>query len=95
MESPEGDLPLQAALLNADQTDERARELAGEHRLPLGGPTESLLLRRLAENESVIRDTCRVLADTIKHQRRVTQAGEWLLDNLYQIDEQILKSRRH
>jgi cellobiose phosphorylase len=95
MESLEGDAPLQAELLNADQMEERGHELAGEHRLRIGGPTESLLLRRLAENESVIRDTCRVLADTIKHQRRVTPAGEWLLDNLYLIDEQILMARRH
>jgi cyclic beta-1,2-glucan synthetase len=94
-ESAEGDAPLRAELLSAEQMEERGRALADEHETRSGRSTESLLLHRLADNEAVIRETCGILAEALKQQRRVTPAGEWLLDNLYLIDEQVRMSRRH
>ena len=75
--------------------EERGRALAGEHETQNIRSTESRLLRRLGDNESVIRETCSVLAEAIKQYRQVTPAGEWLLDNLYLIDEQVRMARRH
>jgi len=91
----EGDAPLRAELLSTEQMEEHGRALAGSHQVRIGRSTDGLLLQRLADNESVLRNSCAVLADAIKAGHRVTPAGEWLLDNLYLIDEQIRTARRH
>jgi len=90
-----GEEPLRAELLNAEQMEERGRELSGEHETSPSPAASNPLLRRLGENAIVIRGCCRSLADAIKEKHRVTPAGEWLLDNLYLIDEQIRTARRH
>jgi cellobiose phosphorylase len=90
-----GEEPLRSELLNAEQLEDRGRELAGEHSAEVSRSKQDFLLPRLAENDAVIRDTCRVLADAIKDGHKVTPAGEWLLDNLYLIDEQVRMARRH
>jgi cellobiose phosphorylase len=93
-ESNEGDAPLRAELLSVEQMEEHGRALASEHRVSSARHPVSLL-QRLSENEAVLRDTCVLLADAIKNGHRITPAGEWLLDNLYLIDEQIRTARRH
>jgi cellobiose phosphorylase len=90
-----GDEPLRAELLNAEQLEERGRELATEHAAETSRSKQDFLLPRLAQNEEIIRDTCSVLAEAIKGGSKVTPAGEWLLDNLYLIDEQVRMARRH
>ncbi|MEP7042680.1 MAG: cyclic beta 1-2 glucan synthetase, partial [Dokdonella sp.] len=91
----EGDAPLRAELLSTEQMEEHGRALAGSHQVRIGRSTDGLLLQRLGDNEIVLRNSCAVLADAIKAGHRVTPAGEWLLDNLYLIDEQIRTARRH
>ena len=90
----DGASPLRAELLSAEQMEQRGRELAAEHGAVAAGPRTSLL-RRLADNEHVIRDSCAALASAIKSGHRITPAGEWLLDNLYLVDEQVRTARRH
>ncbi|MEO5559764.1 MAG: glucoamylase family protein [Dokdonella sp.] len=90
----ENDAPLRSELLSAEQMEEHGRALAAQHRVVLGERSDNLLLR-LADNETVLRDSCALLAEAIKTGHRVTPAGEWLLDNLYLIDEQIRTARRH
>ena len=53
------------------------------------------LLARLAENEAVLTETRDLLMEAVKTDRRITPAGEWLLDNFYLIEEQIRTARRH
>jgi hypothetical protein len=90
-----GEEPLRAELLNAEQMEERGRELAAEHKARASRSTANPLLHRLSQNADVIRECCRTLAEAIKENQKVTPAGEWLLDNLYLIDEQIRTARRH
>ncbi|MEO5623823.1 MAG: glucoamylase family protein [Dokdonella sp.] len=90
----EGDAPLRAELLSAEQMEEHGRILADEHQV-FAGKRADTLLQRLSANETVLRDSCTLLADAIKAGHRITPAGEWLLDNLYLIDEQIRTARRH
>ena len=47
------------------------------------------LLPRLADNERVILDVCRALMAAGRRGAGTTPAGEWLLDNLYLIEEHI------
>jgi cellobiose phosphorylase len=62
--------------------------LAGRHR-PAAVPSAEWLLPRLADNERVILGACRGLMAASLRGEGTTPAGEWLLDNLYLIEEHI------
>ena len=88
------DLPLRAELFSAAQMAAHGRSLASHHALsPRGGGDQ--LLARLSDNAEVISATCDELTAAIKNGRQITPASEWLLDNLYLIEEQIRIARRH
>ncbi|MBN1496803.1 MAG: cyclic beta 1-2 glucan synthetase, partial [Spirochaetes bacterium] len=87
---------LRSVLFSADQMREHGRILAGSHAVGLKRVSGRLLLMtRLAENEVVLLKVRTMLAEAIKVNRRITPAGEWLLDNFYLIEEQIRMARRH
>ncbi|MCX5658526.1 MAG: cyclic beta 1-2 glucan synthetase [Planctomycetota bacterium] len=95
--------PLRAELFNTSQLERHARSLAGWHLA--GGHTEAharraqrgpdKLLPRLKSNEAVLRSAYDLLTDAVANGRRITPAGEWILDNYYLIEEQIRTARRH
>jgi len=86
--------PLRAELLSADQMERYGRTLAESHKLRPGrGPDQ--LLPRLAENETVLLGACSLLRKAVADNRRMTPAGEWLLDNFYLIEDQIRTAKRH
>lgn len=74
--------------------EQHGRTLAGSHAVSPARNVERLL-SRLAENEHVLMGAHGLLAEAIKDGRRITPAGEWLLDNFYLIEEQIRTARRH
>ena len=86
--------PLRAELFSADQMEQHGKNLAGSHQLN-PGRTPDQLLARLAENEEILRGVRNLLAEAVESNRRITPAGEWLLDNFYLIEEQIRTARRH
>ena len=86
--------PLRAELLSAEQMEQHGKTLAGSHRLRSQRAPDQLLAR-LAENEGVLLETCNLLTAAVKANRRISPAGEWLLDNFYLIEEQIRTARRH
>ncbi|HET9405127.1 MAG TPA: glucoamylase family protein, partial [Burkholderiales bacterium] len=86
--------PLRAALFSADQMERHGKVLAGMHRLGPGRAPDQLLAR-LAENEDILLHACGLLSATVKANRRITPAGEWLLDNFYLIEEQVRTAKRH
>jgi cyclic beta-1,2-glucan synthetase len=86
--------PLRAALYSADQMALHGKALAAAHRLAVGRSADQLLAR-LADNENALLDVCRSLAAGSTEKRRITPAGEWLLDNFYLIEEQIRTAKRH
>ena len=89
-----GEPPLRSELFSGDQMELHGKTLAGLHRLSLGqGPDQ--LLSRLAENEGVLIGVRDLLGEAAKASRRITPAGEWLLDNFYLIEEQIRMAKRH
>ncbi|TAN39363.1 MAG: cyclic beta 1-2 glucan synthetase [Nitrospirae bacterium] len=86
--------PLRAELFSSDQMEQHGRTLAGLHRLsPEYLPDK--LLARLAENEGILTGTRRLLMEALTTDRKITPAGDWLLDNFYLIEEQIRTARRH
>ncbi|MGB8545981.1 MAG: cyclic beta 1-2 glucan synthetase, partial [Azonexus sp.] len=59
------------------------------------GSVTDRLLDRLAANENTLIVVCRRLTSVSTEKRRITPAGEWLLDNFYLIEEQIRTAKRH
>ncbi len=91
---PDDEEPLRSELFSAGQMDQHGQMLARSHTIARTRGRD-LLLPRLALNERVLVHAGKLLADALKADRRITPAGEWLLDNFYLIDEQIRTSRRH
>ena len=91
---PEQEPALRSELFSADQMESHGRALATQHRLSVHSRAD-LLLARLADNEAVLAHTCERLTNATRRKRRVTPAGEWLLDNFYLIEEQVRLARRH
>ncbi len=74
--------------------EQHGKQLAAAHKITSGrGP--SLLLPRLAANEAVLIDACKLLTAAVRADRRISPAGEWLLDNFYMIEEQVGMAKRH
>ena len=86
--------PLRSELFSRDQMEQHGKTLAASHKLSAGHARDQLLAR-LSENEGVLISARNLLADAVKTDRRITPAGEWLLDNFYLIEEQIRTARRH
>ena len=92
--SADEEAPLRAELYSADQMAQHGKALAAAHRLA-AGTAPDLLLARLAANENILVGVCTLLTSAVADNRRITPAGEWLLDNFYLIEEQIRTAKRH
>jgi cellobiose phosphorylase len=86
--------PLRAELYSYDQMEQRGRVVAKLHKL-VRGVAPNQLLNRLADNEHILIGVRDLLADAVKTNRRISPAGEWLLDNFYLIEEQIILAKKH
>src|SRR5919109_3124226 len=86
--------PLRSELFSTDQMREHGKALARSHKLSAERGANPLLVR-LAENEYVLAGLYALLTEAAKTGRRITPAGEWLLDNFYLIEEQIHTAKRH
>ena len=85
---------MRSELLSADQMEQHGRILAASHQLTKKRGSDQLLTR-LADNEATLQSVCNLLTEAVTANHRLTPAGEWLLDNLYLIQEQIRTARRH
>ncbi|WP_445143524.1 GH36-type glycosyl hydrolase domain-containing protein [Dyella sp. Tek66A03] len=93
-ESIEQQPALRSELFSADQMDLYGAVLAGRHRA-IAESKANPLLARLADNKLLLARTCEKLTHAIRAGRRVTPAGEWLLDNYYLVEEQVRIAQRH
>ncbi len=85
---------LRSELLSASQMEQHGKILAAAHTLSTDNIREQLLAR-LGENEYVLHEVHDLLAEAVRENRRITPAGEWLLDNFYLIEDQIRTAKRH
>jgi cellobiose phosphorylase len=86
--------PLRAELFSREQMAQHGQVLAASHRLSRSRGSDALLIR-LARNEALLAEVRTLLTEAVNNDRRITPAGEWLLDNFYLIEEQIRTARRH
>ena len=89
-----GDSPLRSQLFSAEQMERHGDALASTHKLG-SARARDLLLARLSENQKVLERTCDMLGAAARDGRRLTPADEWLLDNIYLIEEQVRIAQRH
>ena len=89
-----GEPPLRSELFSADQMEQHGKNLAASHQLSPGRGQDQLVTR-LGENEGVLIGVRNLMTEAVQANRRITPAGEWLLDNFYLIEEQIRTARRH
>jgi cyclic beta-1,2-glucan synthetase len=87
--------PLRAELFSRAQMESHGKKLAHSHEAKIGRGAGGRLLTRLADNGGVLIGARNLLEDAVKANRRITPAGDWLLDNFYLIEEQIRTARRH
>ena len=86
--------PIRSELFSLEQLESYARTLAKNHQLTADRPSEQLL-KRLAENEEILLEVHNLLTASAKENKRITPAGEWLLDNFYLVEEQIYTGKKH
>lgn len=86
--------PLSSELFSADQMEAFGKVLAAGH-LPSEKKLEDVLLDRLDDNSEKLLEVRNKLTQTLKAENAITPAGEWLLDNFYLIEEQILLAKKH
>ena len=85
---------LRSELFSADQMAAHGIALAGQHRLSALSAQDSML-RRLDDNEALLKLSCAALTEAQLSSRRVTPAAEWLLDNYFLIEDHIRTARTH
>ncbi|MFA5167275.1 MAG: glucoamylase family protein [Candidatus Omnitrophota bacterium] len=86
--------PLRDELFSVEQLCLHVKRLAQKHRVSYKKGRKRLLLR-LKENEKVLAEIHELLNESGKSKRRISPAGEWLLDNYYLIEEQIRLAQKY
>ena len=86
--------PLRAELFSSDQMERFGKTLARKHKLN-PKPGKDHLLKRLANNETILLKVRKLLTDSIQNKNQITPAAEWLIDNFYLIEEHIRIAKIH
>ena len=80
-------LNIQGAVLNKYQLESYLEKIASDHVLKDRASLETYPINRLNENYIVIKQVYKLLNEHIKMGIPIHPAGEWILDNLYVIEE--------
>lgn len=86
--------PIRSELYNFDQMETHAGVVARSHKI-LKGKRSDKLLKRLDDNEKTLVEVRNLLVESIQSGQPITPAAEWLLDNFYLIEEQIVTAKKH
>jgi cellobiose phosphorylase len=86
--------PFRSELYGSDQMNAHGRAIAAGHTLQTTKPTDHLL-KRLDDNEQTLLEVRNLLVETVRAGKTISPGGEWLLDNFYLIEEQVVLARKH
>src|SRR5690606_14734682 len=86
--------PLRSDRYNSDQMENHAKVVARSHKLSKGKSSDKLL-KRLDSNEKILLQVRNLLVESIRSGQTITPGAEWLLDNFYLIEEQIVIAKKH
>ena len=80
-------LNIKGAILDKNQLESYLEKIASDHILTEKSDKDTYPIPRLKENFLIIKEIYRLLNDQIKQGIPIHPAGEWILDNLYVIEE--------
>ena len=87
--------PIRAEIYSAERLEQYAQSLAAGQRVTKRPSHGRKLAPRVEQNGRVLLAAYREIAETIRLQRAITPAAEWLIDNFYIVDEQLRDIRDH
>src|ERR1700760_173536 len=88
----DGDDTIRAEVFSIEQLEQHAESLARIHRVtgkPGSAGSSRSLQRRLKDNDVALRRAYRAIAKSIRANRTITPAAEWLIDNSHVVEKQI------
>ncbi len=86
--------PFRSELFSSDQMYRHGKVLAKSHKLQTGYSFDKLL-KRLEDNERTLLEVRNLLVESLRADKTITPASEWLLDNFYLVEEQVVIARKH
>ncbi|MBC7567013.1 MAG: cyclic beta 1-2 glucan synthetase, partial [Pedobacter sp.] len=86
--------PFRSELFSSSQLDDHAKTVANSHKLMVRNSSDRLL-KRLEDNEENLLEVRNILVESIRDGKDITPGAEWLLDNFYLIEEQVVLARKH
>lgn len=86
--------PFRSELYSLDQMNRYGQVVARSHKLLKRNPSDKLL-KRLGDNEKTLLEVRDLLVESIKGGKAITPGAEWLLDNFYLIEEQVVIAGKH
>ncbi len=89
LKDEERDEPIRGELYSAEKLEQFAIELAKEHQAVDQPKRYKFLRPRLKDNGDVLLSAYYSLTNTIREERAVSPAAEWLVDNFHIVEEQI------
>jgi cyclic beta-1,2-glucan synthetase len=84
---------VRAELFSIERLEQHAESLAAAQAVTARPVTGRSLAARVKENESVLLEAYRAIANAVGEGRAITPAAEWLLDNYHLVEEQIREIR--
>jgi cyclic beta-1,2-glucan synthetase len=87
--------PIRSEIFGASQLERFTEGMAKIHKVKNQSTRGVNLIKRVADNEEVLLESFRLIAETIRSERSITPAAEWLIDNFYIVEEQIKDIRDH
>ncbi|MEO8603574.1 MAG: glucoamylase family protein, partial [bacterium] len=91
--TPDPDAPIRAELFSVERLEQHGESLALAQDVTARAGSGYGLAARLRDNERVLLTTYRAIAATIREERIITPAAEWLVDNFHVVEEQIREIR--
>ncbi|MEO8273125.1 MAG: glucoamylase family protein, partial [Chloroflexota bacterium] len=85
--------PIVAELFSVERLEQHAESLAVAQRVSPRPGTGQPVMPRLSDNGRALLNAYRTLADTIREERSITPAAEWLVDNFHIVEEQVREIR--
>jgi cyclic beta-1,2-glucan synthetase len=86
--------PFRSELYSSDQLNNHGKTIASSHQLQTTRSSDHLL-KRLADNENTLLEVRNLLVGNIKAGKTISPGAEWLIDNFYLIEEQVVLARKH
>jgi cyclic beta-1,2-glucan synthetase len=85
--------PIRAELFSIERLEQHGESLAAAQPVSPKLTTDRRLTQRLRDNDRVLRDAYVAIALSIREERTVTPAADWLVDNFHVVDEQVREIR--